>query len=490
MKRLFICVLLLVGWTGSVSSQVTADFGGRTGGTVIPAGWQGVNDMHHLDSTSTVTMTNAAVKVSRVSLSLAQVWANCPSPCTASYTAIDGQTDLAASGGYKLEIYIQLTPPDLGATTCTPPSNNTTWATRAAAAIAHVDARHSGVALYWGVWNEPDLTGNLCPGSGTNLQAYLPIYAAAAPAMITQVSTDGQTALVGGPTLGSPAANAATWLANTSTGLLGNTGTAPSVQFVDYHSYLGGCTVSWSACFTALQNASTGQNALYASINTLVRAGTQPNASTTPILVTEYNDSSAFSADPVRNDPFFGPLWNAVSLIDWLNTSPIPQGLWYYNSASSGSATFFCLFGNWAAGDCSQPPLNPYPQFYLYELINSLVYMNLGASGHLAASVSPGSSTSGLQAAAWYTSTNDCILMANPTSSPVSTGTITLNNAGYSGLQSAYTYLLNGNNASLTTAIVGLTPIVNGYTIAAVSIPANSVLAVSLPGAAIVPTSL
>lgn len=480
---LIICVLTI-----QATGQVTANFGSRSGGAVIPANLVGANAFSHLDVTSASTLINAGVKVSREFISLNQVWANCPSPCTPSYTSIDGITALAAARGYTLIVSIELTPPDLGATSCTPPTNNTTWATRAAAAIAHVDGLHPGMVLWWEVWNEPDISTQLCPGSGTTLQAYLPIYAAAAPAMIAQISTDGSTALVGGPVLGSPSANAATWLANTSTGLLGNTGTAPSVQFVAYHSYIGTCTVSWTACFNALQAASTGQNAIYASVNTLVRAGTQPSASTTPILVTETNDSAAFSADPVRNDPTFGPLWDAVATINSLNAATVPTQIDYYDASSSGAGNFFCLFGSIAAGDCSQPPLNPYPQFYLYELVNSPNFLNLGVGAHLVASISPGSSTSGLQGAAFYTSNADTILVANPTSSPIATGLITFNNAGLSS-PIGISYLLNANNASNTRTFVAPSAISGGFTMPTVNVPANSTMAFTITTAAVVPTA-
>ena len=480
MKLRYLSLILLM-----VSNSFGAVSASFTGGTPLVV--QGTNTMSHLDVNSTGLLTNAGVTLSREFISLQQVWANCPSPCTPSYTSIDGITTLAAARGYKLIVSIELTPPDLGASGCTPPSNNTTWATRAAAAIAHVDGLHPGLVLYWEVGNEYDLTGQFCPGSGTNLQAYIPLYTAAGPAMIAQVVADSSTALVGGPVLGAPATNAAAWLSNASTGLLGNTGTAPSVQFVDYHSYLAGCTGTWTTCFNTLQDAGAGQQALASSITTLVRAGTQPSASTTPIFVTESATSSAFSSDCCRNDATFGPLWDSISFMDWAN-SKITQAD-QYAAASSGSGTFFCLFWDPVTMTCSQPPLIPNSNFYFYQLVNSTSYLGASTGASLATSISPGTSTAGLQSSAFYTTTANVIIIANPTASPISTGTITFNNATVSNT-AGLMYTLNASNATATPVRVSLTPIAGGFTAQAVSVPANTTVAFIAKSATLVPTAI
>jgi hypothetical protein len=96
----------------------------------------------------------------------------------------------------------------------------------------------------------------------------------------------------------------------------------------------------------------------------------------------------------------------------------------------------------------------------------------------MAASVSPGSTTSGLTATAFYTSKADDLVVINPTSTAYSSVTVTFINPGLTAA-TASVYLLNRSNNQITTQSVTLTRVTGGYS-ARVAVPAYSTVAVSL----------
>jgi len=207
----------------------------------------------------------------------------------------------------------------------------------------------------------------------------------------------------------------------------------------------------------------------------------QLRPSSTPIFVTEFNDNWVFAQDCCRNHPAFGPLWNSVAVVDSLNSvyagaNTMPTKLFYF----AGSAPpYFCIAGKWnAAMDCDPSSSDPYPQYYAYKLLASPTYLGLSAGGHMALSVSPVNTQSGLLATAFYNTSHDAIVVVNPTSINYSSVKLVANNAGLStGVGKLFT--LNQANPHIASSSVSLTKIAGGYQ-ATISVPAYSTVALTI----------
>jgi hypothetical protein len=306
------------------------------------------------------------------------------------------------------------------------------------------------------------------------------MFAAASSAMHAQASRDGDTIRVGGPVI-SQLSQAPKWIP----ALLNNSSTAPYVDFVSFHLYITGLTdiqhgMNWSQLYARTQSSTQGVAHYYKWVEPLVRAGHQRNPWSTPIYITEYNDNWAYAVECCRNNPTYAPLWNSLAVADLLNvvytgSTAVPSKLNYFNSAGKD----FCIIGQWNnAMDCNTSAQYPYPQFFAYKLFASPQYLNLQAGGHMAASVSPASTTWGLTATAFYTSKGDDVVVINPTSTSYGAVTVTLSNPGLTA-GVATVYLLNRANSQITTESVTLTRVSGGYT-ARVAVPAYSTVAVAL----------
>jgi len=354
----------------------------------------------------------------------------------------------------------------------------------AASIVAHVDQKFPGVLHEYEIWNEPELATSLCISDATTrLNTYVSLYAAAASAMHAQAKADGQTIRVGGPVI-SQMSQASTWLP----ALLNNSSTAPYVDFVSFHLYITGqnnidAGMNWASLYSITQSSNQGIAHYYQLIQSLVRAGHQPNAATTPIYVTEYNNNWAYSVDCCRNDPTYAPLWNSLAIADFLNTiytgaSAVPSRLAYFNSTGK----YFCIMGAWnSAMDCDPSQTYPYPQFYAFQLFASPSYLDLQAGGYMAVSVSPASTTSGLSATAFYTSTADEVVVINPTSTSYSAVNVTLANPGLSSVSAGTMYILNRSNTEIGTQSVTVSSVSGGYS-TTVAVPAYSTVAISVKG--------
>jgi hypothetical protein len=466
-----VAVLCLL--ASSLSAQtVTADFASRKGSTpVIPPGIVAVGGMNNLTATPMAMMVGAGLDQTRMFLALDVIYKTTTPNFTAPDTLL---ARMKTAGVHGIGVLVG-TPPALGASYCAAPDPQQ-WTTLATTIVAHIDQKYPGVIDRYEVWNEPDAVATLCPATGVSaLTTYLGIYAAAAPAIRAQTKADGLTVRVGGPTLASPGRNTS-WI----TSLVTTPTTAPYVDFVSYHLYITGQTeisngMTWAQLYGYSQSATSGLAHYYKVIEPLVRAGIQPGAATTPIYVTEYNDNWAFALDCCRNDPSYGPLWNALAIADHLNVvysgaKSVPSQLFYFNATSS---KYFCVLGAIdAAMDCLPSASDPYPQFYAFKLFAS--YLGLHDGGSMASSVT---TASGLVTTAFYTSKADDLVLINPTATDVTT-TVAFNNPGLVS-PAATSFLLA--KAQITSTPLTLTAVGSNYT-AQTTVPAYSTLAISMTG--------
>lgn len=479
---LVLAVASLLSASAGQSQTITADFAGRSGATPsVPSGLFSVGGVGSTVQASTPLnlMTTAGLNRTRFWVPLQQVYAT----STPNFSYLDSNlTRMRAAGLHPLAV-IYNTPPSLGPQACGAPSDPQKWGQMAASVVAHVDQNFPGLVQDYEVWNEPELYASFCISDApTRLSTYMAMFAAAGPAMHAQAQADGQTIHVGGPVI-SQLSQAPTWIP----ALLSNPSTAPYVDFVSFHLYITGLPniqsgMTWAQLYAITQSSTQGLAHYYNLIEPMVRKGQQPNAATTPIYISEYNNNWAYAVDCCRNDPTYAPLWNSLAVADLLNVvysgaSAVPSQISYFNSAGK----YFCILGQWnSAMDCNSSALDPYPQFYAYKLFASPQYLDLQSGGHMAASVSPASTSSGLTATAFYTSGADDVVVINPTSSDYNAVTVLFNNPGLT-LNSGTVYLLNRANGQISSQSVALQPTAGGYS-AQVTVPAYSTVAVSTTG--------
>ncbi|MGI8771797.1 MAG: choice-of-anchor D domain-containing protein [Acidobacteriaceae bacterium] len=474
----------------TVFSGVTIDFGSRTNTAhPIPANLLGTGRGESFHTTADrALVTQAGVTVSRLYSAIPQVYAT----TTPDWTKIDPMIASIQAAGMHPMIQMSYSPPWLQPTsgTCAgssiaTPTDVNKWGQIAASYVAHFDAAFPGFVQDYEIWNEPNASG-LC--SSNHLNDYIKIYAAAAPLMKQQAATDGATIRVGGPVLSSFASS---WIST----LLSTASTAPYVDFISYHQYTFGQTalnVQWdsyngnNSVYQFMQDPSFGVSSVYNKVYALVKAGKQPLGAKTPIYVTEFNSNWAFFQDCCKNDPVYAPLFNAVYISDLLNNvyssgaPSMPGKLVYF---ASNAYPYFCLIGvPDANNDClysagSTP--QPYPQFYTYDLLSSNDYLGLVNGGYMAASISPPTGGGGPVATAFYTASQDAIMVTNPTSVDYGQVPVTLKNVGFGTPQATLYQIVNG--ASINSSSLALTAQGSNYS-ATISLPPYSVQAISLKG--------
>jgi hypothetical protein len=463
---------------------VTADFSWRNGATAtVPSGLFSVGGTASslTDTNAISTLTSAGLNQSRFWINLDQIYAN-SSP---NFWYVDRTLRTMQNTGVHPLAVINGTPTSLGGwNPCSPPSDNWRWGQMAASVVAHVNQTFPGLLRDYEIWNEPELPTSLCVSDDTaRLNTYLAMFASAASAMHTQAQNDGQPIRVGGPDISRVRALGPVWVP----ALLSNPSTAPYVDFVSFHLYITGQSdiwngMDWSKLYGITQSSDGGMAHYYNMIEALVRNGQQPNAWSTPIYISEFNDNWAFEVDCCRNDQSYGPLWNSLVITDLLNTvysgaRAVPSQLSYFNAVGN----YFCILGQWNwSMDCNPASLDPYPQFYAYKLFASSQYLDLQRGGHMAAWVSPASTTWGLSATAFYTSGADSVVVVNPTSTWYNTVSVFLKNPGLTST-SGTVYTLNSGNGQISNQWVALTPVTGGYT-AQVAVPSYSTVAVSVKG--------
>jgi hypothetical protein len=473
-------VASILGTVTAQSQSISADFGNRTGSTpVVPSGLFSVGGVGStLSDMGTISrLTAAGLNGTRLWVSLQQIYAT----QTPNFNTLDGQLEIAKSARLHPIAVIYKTPSSLGSTACAPPSNAWEWGQMAKWVVAHVNQKFPGLVLDYEIWNEPELATSLCiSDAATRLNTYLTMFYEAASAMHAQAQADGQPIRTGGPTI-SQMSQAKTWIP----ALLTTSNAARYVDFVSFHVYITGQSnidlgMTWSDLYSITQSSTHGLAYYYNMVEALVRAGHQPNPASTPIYITEYNDNWAYSNDCCRNNATYGSLWNTLAVTDFLNVvyngaKAVPSRLGYFNS----NGNYFCIMGKWDADmDCNPSVLEPYPQFYAYTLFASPDYLNLQAGGHMAASVSPSSTTSGLSATAFYTNTADNVAVINPTSTTYSAVTIDLTNPGLTS-PIGKVYLIDASHGQISSQSVNMKSISGGYS-AVVEVPPYSTVALSM----------
>jgi PKD repeat protein len=432
------------------------------------------------DSGTISRLTEIGLTGTRFWIPIQQIFAT-SSP---NFNYLDQEIEKMKSAGLHPIAVIDGTPHSLGASACAPPSSTWQWGHYAAELVAHVDQKFPGYLQDYEIWNEPELSTSLCISNATTrLNTYISMFYEAASQMHAQAKADGQPIRTGGPAI-SQLSLASTWIP----ALLHSSYSAPYVDFVSFHLYITGQNeinrgMTWSSLYSYTQSSTQGLAHYYKMVESLVRAGYQPNPASTPIYISEYNDNWVFSVDCCRNNPTYGSLWNSVAITDFLNvvysgTSAVPTRLSYFNSAGS----YFCIMGEWDSKmDCNASAMEPYPQFFAFKLFASPEYLDLQTGGHMAASVSPASTTSGLTATAFYTSTADNVVVVNPTSTNYSAVNINFIGPGITSWPKGVVYLLNASHGQISSESATVRSISGGYA-ATVEVPPYSTVALSLKG--------
>lgn len=390
------------------------------------------------------------------------------------------------------------------------------WGQMAAAVIHHVAVKYMKTNPWlqpmYEIWNEPNGTGYMCEPSTmsstladqTRLTTWLSLYDAAAPLMRTQAQADGVTIKIGGPahsyplqqqlTLWFPAFVTGTYV-NSTTGANFNNDTniTNNIDFVSYHHYTSGSTLNGGtgSMVSNAQDTAKGIEAIYDGVANIVHTqGTYPGHQTTPIYIDEYNSNPCTGAtNPCRNDSVMAPLTNGLYVIDFLNTvfdsaptngpaSVLPGGMSYFTwSIPNGG---YCMFGNNDITnapynlDCitKNGPLQPYPQYYAYQLIGSSNYLNIEGNSYDATSVT--SNNAGVFAAAFYNGTTENIMIDNMNTIDYPAFAVRLQNPGtVSNLTAKFStvsYNTSAPDSSITATQVPIVPI-NGDYYAIVHLP-------------------
>jgi hypothetical protein len=463
----------------TVFSGITADFGSRANNTpVVPANMFGYGRAESLRTTSDRNLlTSAGVTEARLSAQITSVFAT----STPDWTKIDPIISSIQAAGQHALLQLNQSPPWLQPTSgrCagnsySAPTDISQWTQMAKEYVAHLNTAFPGVVTDYEIWNEPNAAG-MC--STDNLGNYMALYASAAPAMKAQ----SKTIRVGGPAL---SAYSSAWL----TPFLTDSTTAPYVDFISYHQYFFGnigLQVQWDkytgnvSLYDAEQEVTTGAFGAYKRIQALAAAGKQV---LTPIYITEYNTNWAFLQDCCKNHPIYAPVFNALYITDMLNSiyngmQQVPNKIFYF----AGSAyPYFCMIGvKDSNNDClysyGATPA-PYPQYYAFDLLASPNNLGLSAGGHMAKSISTPTGGGGLATTAFYTASQDAVVIINPTSTAYSQIPVTFANPGLSGTQGMLYKIVGGTFASTTISFA-----VQGTSLTApIDIPAYSVQAISL----------
>jgi len=342
-----------------------------------------------------------------------------------------------------------------------------------------MDAKFPGVVTDYEIWNEPNASGLCGPD---HLKSYMTLYAAAAPLMKAQAATDGATIRVGGP---GTAGFQPDWV----TAMLTDPTTKDFVDFVSYHQYMfdkSNLQVQWDtyngnvSMYQQVQDSGASAQAVYKKASATVTAA----GASTPIYVTEYNTNWAFFKDCCRNDPAYGPVWNALYVTDLLDTAylglTVPSKLIYF----AGSAyPWICMIGVLDPNlDClysQNSVVQGYPQYYAYQLLSSRPYLGLVDGGHMAKTVAPPVGGGGLAVTAFYTASKDSILITNPTAVHYSQIQVSVQNVGYGSPSATLYQIVNG--AMINSSSLALTQQGSSYT-AIIDVPPYSVQGIAVTG--------
>ncbi len=468
----------------TVFSSITADFGSRANNTpIVPANMFGYGRGESIhNAADRQLLTDAGVTDSRMSANIATVFAT----QTPDWTKIDPMiADLQATGQHAIlqlnqsPAWLQPTTGSCAGNVYAAPTDINQWAQIASAYVAHMDSTFPGVVQDYEIWNEPNATG-ICT-SADHLKTYLAIYAAAAPRM----KAEAPGVRVGGPVI---SGYSQLWLSN----FLTNPTTAPYVDFVSYHQYFLGSNqlqAQWDtytgdlSLYEMTQDPSNGAFANYNKVLGQVALGSQPGGAATPVYITEFNTNWAFFKDCCRNDATYAPIWNSLYAIDLLNSvyngsAHVVNKIDYF---AGNAYPYFCMIGvQDANSDClystGADPV-PYPQYYAFQLLASPSYLGLQGGGYMAKSISTPTGGGGLATAAFYTGTQDAIVITNPTPASYPAINVTFSNPGISSTQGMLYTIENGAQINASTISFATQGTSRSATI---PVPPYSVQAISL----------
>lgn len=480
------------GAIATIYSNVSVDFGVRKNPVhPVPADLFGANHADDLHNATDLTLLAGAVSSTRTLAQIPLVYAT----QTPDWTKIDGRIASLLAAGLRPTLQLVSTPPFLqpspnpcgAGNSNVPPSDFNQWGQIAASYVAHMDANFhdaSGKPFIqdYEIWNEPN-TGALC---GSNLSDYLGIYAAAAPLMRTQAANDGATIRIGGPAV------SGLDVAFIS-GLLSDARTAGNVDFISYHQYLfasSGIEANFDtyngikSVYQRLQESGDGAAAYFTRANTLAALNGHAN---TPIYVDEFNINNARLAECCRNDATFSPVYNGLNAIDLLNTAytgapQLPGKLTYF---AANSFPYLCLIGiPDSFADCQYPngtAPQPYPQYFLYQLLTSPSFLGLRDGGFLAPVATPQVSGGGLAVSGFYTATQNAIFIVNPTANSYPQINVEAQNTGFTSANGTLYQIVNGQSISQAAQPLTISPGETTYT-ATIAVPPYSVLALGIQG--------
>jgi hypothetical protein len=445
----------------TVFNSITADFGSRdnTGATIPPnmLGYGRGESIH--SATDRQLLSTAGLNETRLSGLITLVYAS----QTPDWTKIDPLISSIQSTGQHALIQLNQSPTWLQPTSgkCAnssfaAPVDVNQWAQIAASYVAHFDSKFPGLVQDYEIWNEPNATG-MC-ATVNQLNTYMSIYAAAAPAMKAQAAQDGTTVRVGGPVI---SGYSQLWIST----LLTSASTAPYVDFVSYHQYFYGVSqleAQWDqyseipSLYEMEQDPSVGAWTNFNKVLGQVALGKQPGGANTPIYVSEFNSNWGFFQDCCKNNSTYAPVFNSLYVTDMLDavyrgSARVPDKLFYF---AGNAYPYFCLVGVIDANmDClysaGATPV-PYPQYYAYQLLSSPTYLGLANGGHMAKSISTPTGGGGLATTAFYTSTEDAIVIINPTATSYPQITVSFTNPGFSDTQGTLYEIQNGAQINST----------------------------------------
>jgi Glycosyl hydrolases family 39 len=500
--------------------HITADFGGRQNHAhPIPSTFLGIGGLGltNVINAAAPYLPQASLRLTRFGGFMSTVFptpTSASNPALQSWSSVDNSLSIIQQNHLQPIITLSFSPSWLQPQNQNPPQTNNCqtgptkgdpshvrptfitngqdvgsqkWGQLAAQVVAHIDTSFPGLHPLYEIWNEPDGTAYWCEKYGDSttttgserLAEYKALYAAAAPLMKQQAQQDGTQIQIGGPALAFPSARASVWIP----ALVDDPAIAPYLDFISYHQYEDG--KSWTQLVARTQDLKTGYLAQFQLIASLVHAGHQPNAQSTPIYVDEYNGNDC-APHFCRNDSTYAPLWNSLFIADLLNTvtvqapnhsiaSSIPTGAVYFTWSSPPEQ--YCMFGELNANlDCT-PGTNvqAYPQYYTYKLLGGPSFLNMADSGYVANSAT--TSIRGVFAAAFFTRGHDAILIVNTTGRGFATGNILAKNPGESP-STAMFYTLNKDNPQIASQQISLHQS-NGALTATVVIPAYSAVAIA-----------
>ncbi|SRR5579885_76825 len=513
MKHTIWCLLFCACCLQAQPIPVTVDFTNRSGGHLIPgpmAGWNGPN--------ATTPDSNISSYINSAQLWNVRYFLTVYSVCTASgcgsksngksFSKLDSDLNEIYSDipNAHVTVVIDGTPTDLSLKNCPAdapnyfvdfPSNVTTWAELARQIVQHVDQQsYSAIIEAYEIENEPDnapgLTSGICWPSGTSEQTmlhdYKSIYAAAAPVITNQLTTDGKSALVGGPVLCCQG-NAQAWLSTgygTESAFLQDTTTANYVGFVSAHHY-GNQASTWGAEFTNEQ-ATTYRN-FANDVYGYIHAGKQPKASSTPFWINEYDSGAGTASNDACRFAACNGLFQGVFIADQIaRVYDSNQGMartWMFQLYNSDNSDH-CIFSiPGVTGGCGSASTTAMPTYNALVLINGTTTngLDLGSGGYAVKQYSTGQ-PSDTVTAGWYNSSGNHFYIVNAGANTYSVEFV-FKNTSYTSWTGAGTHLwdsVNNPTHIFSQSITMTKSNTSDWTTSAITLPPYSILGVGFDG--------